>query len=337
MILVGPPVRYGGAVVAESPPTAGPVLRIKPTGRFGNQMLQYMLAQRIASHVPDLLICGEEMPEWGLSTPVPADFPERSHLVVGPNHSFGQLARHLRRGTLRAATLGGVSWRLEDLRSQAEDRALFTPVDLAPVEVYGEEYIVIHIRGGDILSDTHSDYGPIPLSFMSQVIRETGARPVLLGQLAENRYTDAIIGRFPDAVVRPAGDLIADFETIRNARHIAIAVSTFSWMAAWLSDASTVHVPVSGLLNPAQRPDINLLPIDDVRYRFYGFDLRRWTASEQDYEYLLDDRQHPVLERSELRSILRAARSTVAVSKLRRYVETEARLQVRRVRNRRPA
>ena len=48
-------------------------------------------------------------------------------------------------------------------------------------------------------------------------------------------------------------------------------ISTFAWMAAWLSNASTIFLPVYGLFNPNQFPDHDLLPLGDRRYRFYEF------------------------------------------------------------------
>jgi hypothetical protein len=62
-----------------------------------------------------------------------------------------------------------------------------------------------------------------------------------------------------------------DFALMRAARHLVVSVSTFSWLAAWLSHAETITIPLTGFYNPAQRPDVNLLPLDDPRYRFYLF------------------------------------------------------------------
>jgi hypothetical protein len=62
-----------------------------------------------------------------------------------------------------------------------------------------------------------------------------------------------------------------DFDMIRQARHVLVSVSTFSWLAAWLGDAETIHLPLTGFFNPAHMRHINLAPVDDRRYRFYLF------------------------------------------------------------------
>ena len=49
------------------------------------------------------------------------------------------------------------------------------------------------------------------------------------------------------------------------------SVSTFSWLAAWLSEARRIVLPVSGLFHPVQSPDIDLLPLADPRYSFVLF------------------------------------------------------------------
>ena len=56
-------------------------------------------------------------------------------------------------------------------------------------------------------------------------------------------------------------------------KNIVVAISTFSWLAAWLSRAETIILPLSGFFNPAHHREIDLLPVDDIRYRFFLFPL----------------------------------------------------------------
>jgi hypothetical protein len=44
-------------------------------------------------------------------------------------------------------------------------------------------------------------------------------------------------------------------------------------LAAWLSQAKTIILPISGFYNPAQHRELDLLPVDDIRYRFFLFPL----------------------------------------------------------------
>jgi hypothetical protein len=89
-----------------------------------------------------------------------------------------------------------------------------------------------------------------------------------MGQLDGNDYVAALRRAFPQARFIPSQGVMKDFETIRSARHIAIAVSTFSWVAAWLSRAEKIYVPLAGFLCPNLMREIDLLPTCDERYRF---------------------------------------------------------------------
>jgi Glycosyl transferase family 11 len=92
-----------------------------------------------------------------------------------------------------------------------------------------------------------------------------------MGQLEDNGYVRELRSRFPFGVFLESRGAIEDFETIRQSKNIIISISTFSWLAAYLSDATCVVMPIMGFLNPQQRPDIDLLPINDCRYEFYSF------------------------------------------------------------------
>src|SRR6185369_8883813 len=62
---------------------------------------------------------------------------------------------------------------------------------------------------------------------------------------------------------------------------IVLSVSSFGWLAAWLSEsARQIVYPALGLFNPIDRPDIDMMPIGDQRYRFYRFPSERWTGSD---------------------------------------------------------
>jgi len=110
--------------------------------------------------------------------------------------------------------------------------------------------------------------------------------------------------------------VLADFERLRSARHVVTSVSSFAWLATWLSDAQTIHVPVLGLLNPAQRPDVDLLPLDDPRYRFYRFPVRRWNGQQEDVDGLSREAHYPLMTRDEVAALLRQAASSTRAERL---------------------
>lgn len=292
-------------------PTSHPVLRIDPVGQLGNQMFQYMVALKLADAVPGLELCGYDMPLWQLSRPAPANYPDDVVWHEGNYVPMRQIARYLRSGLIRHLTLGALGMRLANLKEIDYYRGVFQAPNVDDVEAFGADHVVINVRGAEILGNMHADYGPIPLSFIEQVIEASGAQPVLLGQLGDDRYSDEIRRRFPGAILRPSRGALNDFETLRHSKQIAVAVSTFSWLAAWLSEAETIHMPVSGFFHPRQRPHYDLLPSEDARYTFYECEPRQWAATPADFEYLWSPRVHRVLDRREIEQMRDEARAVI--------------------------
>jgi hypothetical protein len=122
----------------------------------------------------------------------------------------------------------------------------------------------------------------LPFGFFEALIRDSGRKPVFVGQIHDdNDYCRRLRLRFPDAEFAPKMWPVADFETLRRASHLVGAVSSFSWLAGWLSSARTISLPVAGIFDPRIRPDIDLLPLGDARYRFHAVEVGDWTASPE--------------------------------------------------------
>ena len=135
----------------------------------------------------------------------------------------------------------------------------------------GPRELLCNIRQGDILDAHHPDYVLLPVEYYAELVERTGLAPVFAGQLEDSPYMEALRRRFPAARMVPSQGAVADFAFIRASCHIVPAVSTFSWLAAWLSEAETVHMPVVGLFNPSQSPGTQLLAWEDRRFSFTLF------------------------------------------------------------------
>lgn len=308
-----------------------PILRIKPIGQLGNQMFQYMVAHSIVQRAPKVDIVGFDMPEWGLAAPTPEDYPADALILSGRYLSVPQIARYLKCGLLKHLTLSGLGMRLSNLQSVDYNRRLFAAAHDVNVRAYGPDYIVVNVRGAEILGDTHVDYGPTPLSLIEQAISSADAQPVFLGQLADDPYSSAMRDRFPGAIWEPSRGPLSDFESLRSSAQIVVAVSTFSWLAAWLSRAERIHMPMAGFFNPVQRPDLDFLPSEDGRFVFYECEPRPWRATESDFDYLLATRSHRVLDPSAVRSLRAAARRATRTQDLRKRIRFAARAYASRV------
>jgi hypothetical protein len=299
------------------------VVKISLVGNLGNQMLQLMLARSIAERVPGLEVVGYDIPEWGLKAPAPSDLPPNTLILKGQYVDFEMIISLLKHNRISAIDLSALGFQLDHYLSLAAYKSLF-PLKAMSGQVYHDDVLLINVRGAEILGNTHQDYGPIPLAFYRQLITETGLRPVFMGQIASDHYSQAIKHWFPDAEVISSRGAMSDFDTIRCAKNIVISVSTFSWLAAWLSEAKSIHLPLLGIFNPNQRPDIHLLPTKDSRYHFYDFPVRKWECNERQVCDLLNvDLRFPKLSNTEVETRLIVARGNISyrTARLRYRVE----------------
>jgi hypothetical protein len=252
-------------------PTAPPkLIIISPMGNLGNRMIQFMVAKALAARVQNAVLAQIPLEEWGLGRPPwPHPLP-RTAIVTEPTVDLAGLAAALNDDRLDCVDIRTYGQRIENFLPPDAYRPLFAGVD-ASTEGAGPNQLLCNVRQGDILNAHHEDYVLIPLDFYAELIETTGLQPVFMGQLEESPYLAALKTRFPHARFIPSRGAIADFHFIRNSRNIVLSVSTFSWLAAWLSHADTIVMPVLGVLHPLQSRATNLLPINDPRFSFYLF------------------------------------------------------------------
>ncbi len=249
-----------------------PVFHLNPTGRLANLMIQYMVALKFAQMVPNCRISNINIPEWGIH-----------HPPINPDGVIGrvQAEQHIDLAVLAeqvwAQQIQRVEWigfgqRLENFLPRERYQDVFaSPFDTAMG--FGPEYLVCPVRAEDILHGPNPDYVLTPVGFYRDIIDTTGLQPVFIGQTDPNPYMDRIRAQFPGAIIRePQANPLVDFETIRQSRNVVIGVSTYAWLAAWLSRyVDQIFLTVNGLFNPMQKPEVDLLPFGDTRYRFFLF------------------------------------------------------------------
>ncbi len=244
------------------------LIQVSPMGNVGNRMIQYLAARALASRVPNSRVVQIHLPEWGIQIPPVPEGQDRIEVVTAPAIELDRLAAALRAGTLDRVDVRTYAQRLGNFLPHAAYRDLFAGPALQGT---GAGELLCNIRQGDILDARHPDYVLLPIDFYADLAAQTGLAPVFMGQLDESPYLGALRARFPAARFLPSQGAVADFSFIRASRHVVPAISTFSWLAAWLSEAETIHLPVLGLFNPAQARSTDLVPLDDPRYRFIAF------------------------------------------------------------------
>ena len=252
-----------------------PSIAIRPRGNLGNQMLQYLFALRLKEHLPDLQVMDVNLQPWGiaLKRSRPKAF-QPSIKLQDPD--FEAVVSVLRRHSDADVKLRAVPTQVENLASVSYARSVFPRYEGATYRPSPDE-VIINVRAKEILGNCHPDYGPIPINFYKSLVGSLQMKPVFLGQLEEDYYSNALRQNFQNAKFIPSQGVLQDFESIRSAYHLIPAISTFSWLAAWLGTGE-VYMPALGGMNPLQRADTWLLPVDQERWRFYKFPVRRWVA-----------------------------------------------------------
>jgi hypothetical protein len=271
------PAKLGAATAAADRRFAARrVVVMRHRGNLANKMVQYMGALTIANRIRDCTIVNVSIPEWGIE--IPNDTQDQIFFDNVDLWTWDAFRPHVEELCLVANRSQSIRimmadhlQRMEFLMHPESYQAIFPRSSHLPHQMT-EKDLLINIRTAEIL-DGIPHYPLLPIAFYEDVVARTGLNPVFVGQLTPSEYVRQLRDRFPKARVIESQGARADFDLIRSAKNIVVAISTFSWLAAWLSEAKTIIVPLSGFYNPAHHREIDLLPVDDIRYRYFLFPL----------------------------------------------------------------
>lgn len=250
----------------------GLVLHMASPTHYANLMMRVMVARKLSDHLPGLTVSNVDLPYWNISAPtVPMREHERVCRLTHEQHVPFERIRYLSEaGIVTRVDWHGYGQRLENFPDKATCRDIFRADASVGVEL-SDDCLLCPIRAGEILDAIHPGYTVVPVEFYEEIVEETGLRPVFMGQLSDNSFVRKLRSRFPRAEYLPHNSAIEDFQTIRKARHVILPVSTFAWLAAWLSQAESIVLPVFGIFNPRLFSLHDLLPLAEAPYRFYQF------------------------------------------------------------------
>lgn len=243
---------------------------------YAGLMMRLMVGEKLRTFLPDLQLSAIDMPYWGIHYPLlPALERDRTCMIASEQRfDFTQLRYYAEAGLFSRFEWHGYGQRLGNFPSKEFCRDLFRCDDEIGMTT-SPDTIVCSVRGAEILHAIHPGYTVVPVDFYADIIETTRLTPIFMGQTDDNSYTRRLRQRFPKADFIPHMGPIADFQTIRKAHHIVMSVSTFSWLAAWLSHAETIVMPVFGLFDQRMFPDHDLLPLAEPAYRFFQFPQQR--------------------------------------------------------------
>lgn len=246
---------------------------------MANRMMQYLAALKLAEGYEDCAVTGHDISEWSMHSPSSRGY--RSWPVINtPHMDIPWLRSFVAAQGIDRIRFKGVPCHLNHFPSAQVAAQIF---DAGPQPHYetGPGDLVIHIRLEDVMvPGRHADYGPLPIDWYRSLIADTGLHPVFVGQIGDDIYSETLRAAFPEATILEGGSVLHDFQTLRNAHNIALAVGTFSWLASWLGRPRRIFYPMLGVMHPAEMPFVRLLTADDPRYECYEFPRRKWRADD---------------------------------------------------------
>lgn len=260
-----------------------PILHKLLNTHYANLMIQFMVGYQFRECVAGLQLSSFEMPYWGISFPEISVAPNERTVAYASTWNFDvpQLSYLLNQGLRDRVSWWGWGQRMENFPDKETCRSLFcTRLDLG-VE-FDERYVVCPVRAAELLNGAFPLYPLIPVSFYRDMIDLCGCTPVFMGQTDENLYVAELRRTFPCAQFLPSQGPLGDFQTIRKSVNIILPVSTFTWLAAWLSHARRIILPVCGFFEPSTGCD--LLPLSEPQYEFWTLPSLRASPVQQALE-----------------------------------------------------
>lgn len=297
-----------------------PKIYIRPMGNVANRALQYLVAKNIQSLTPDSEIENIFLPEWGVDTRCDR-VPSARSCTLGWDRYWIDvpgLADCLKRHVIDTLFLDAFCFNIEHFPTRETSRELLRDLQInQPVQGFGMDEIVFNIRGGEVLENVQKDYIVLPKEYYQMIVQDSGLKPVFFGQIGDNEYSKYLKKAFPDARFVEGKGAIHDFEVLRRSFNIAIAVSTFSWLAAWLSHARNIYMPIGGIFNPNQMKLQNFLPIGESSYKFVALpymEAENLYTNQKDFFEKLDNcaRYMKFIDHDDAQKILNRSRNSWA-------------------------
>jgi hypothetical protein len=215
------------------------MVAVKYMGLFGNKLYEYCLGRIIAEHL------GYKLD----AAPIPG-FTSTGQTVDGLDYSDGpieelagqkiDLAAVLDNRTPRKIILRGYFQRYEYFQPHKDlIRNRWLVPDRPPPPLHSDREIVLHVRRADYIQQGWA----APFEFYETVLDLAGCdRAYVVTDAPKDPFFRRFKKYHPVIV---SNSQMEDFAFLRSFKKMVISESTFSWWAAFLSDAEAVYVPQS--------------------------------------------------------------------------------------------
>lgn len=236
------------------------MVEVRYRGRFGNRLFQYCFGRILAEEL-GFALCADSIRGFP-GTAETVSGQAHDHPVVVLEHHVVDLPAVVRDRRARRVVVDGFFQRYEYYRSYRDRiRSEWLRRDDEPRSEVGAGDLTMHVRLGDYVT-AHG--AALPFSYYESILRRTRYDRLIL---CSDDPDDPFLRRFApyQPIIRRAAEL-DDFRLLRAARKIVLSQSSFSWWAAFLSEAEEIYfpLPATGFWGE-DRPDIDLR-VDEPRY-----------------------------------------------------------------------
>jgi hypothetical protein len=241
------------------------MIELKYSGRFGNQLFQYAIGRVVSKEKRQYLFVDSNStsPEFknfdlNLHEEKYSAIIEQNPIVIGGfKIDYNQILNHNGK-----VILYGYFQDYENILPY-KDYIKFLYQFEKNKNLYDDELIAVHIRLTDYLDFQNS----LDFDYYIDVIKDSGKQPVIYTDDPKHEYILNIQNEFNCRVV--SNTCWQDFVELSSYKHICISQSSYSWWAAWLSNAEVIYYPLSSKKYWQHRGDgndINLIVTDESRY-----------------------------------------------------------------------
>jgi len=237
------------------------MVEVKYNGRLGNNLFQYCFGRILAENLHYKLRANPIPGFRNTKTKVDGQDYSSYPTQILQGHAI-DLKSIIQDKTKRRIIVDGFFQRYEYYREYKDIiRNDWLLTDIQIKESIGKNDIVVHVRGGDYKNTRNA----LSFSFYEEALN--GAKYERLF-LCTDDMGNPFIRRFRkyNAIIHHTNPL-EDFQFTMSFSKIILSQSTFSWWAAFLSNAKEIYfpLPLSGYWSK-QRPDVELKLDDENRY-----------------------------------------------------------------------
>lgn len=225
------------------------MIAVEYNGRFGNQVIQYILSKFLANkfnqeHVSlnfsygDFLNIKSQRVHHG--THFDKIYTEHDLIEFNTNYN----------NVLFRNFFGMNPKNFEVVTDEEAKKIIKIP---SKDHTFEEGDVICGIRGGDILDGRNSEYGLIPAEFYISIIKKYKFNRIFIAGELNHQLTIQIANEikksFENSVILPMADVYTDFINFYNCPNIIGGYSSFHWIAAFLSNKTYAIFPKGKLMD----------------------------------------------------------------------------------------